>query len=74
MKGPGSKLVLHHGVLVSIIEIHKKILKILLLQNHLAQVLEICYVALPSGPLPRMFKSKVPGSKVARPGGPRFKP
>ena len=34
----------------------KKIFKNLLLQNHLAQMLEIWYVALPSGPLPNLFK------------------
>ena len=38
------------------IEIHRKILKNLLLQNHLAQMLEIWYVALPSGPIPSLFK------------------
>ena len=43
-------MVLRQGVLGSIIEVHRKILK-LLLQNHLAQMLEIWYVALPSGPL-----------------------
>ena len=32
------------------------ILKNLLLQNHLAQMFEIWYVALPSGPLPVLFK------------------
>ena len=34
----------------------RKILKNLLLQNCLAQMLEIWYVALPSGPLPSLFK------------------
>ena len=34
---------------VRTIEIHRQILKNLLLQNHLAQMLEIRYVALPSG-------------------------
>ena len=56
-------MVLRQGVLGSIIEIHRKILKNLLLQNHLAQMLEIWYVALPSGPLP--ISLKVPGSKMA---------
>ena len=58
-------MVLRQGVLVSIIEIHRKILKNLLLQNHLAQMLEIWYVALPSGPLPIFVQMKVPGSKMA---------
>ena len=35
---------------------HRNILKNLLLQNHLAQMLEIGYVALPSGLLPSLFK------------------
>ena len=55
-------MVLRQGVLGSIIEIHRKNL---LLQNHLAQMLEIWYVALPSGPLPISVQMKVPGSKMA---------
>ena len=55
-------MVLRQGVLDSIIEIRRKILKNLLLQNHLAQMLEIWYVALPSGPSVQM---KVPVSKMA---------
>ena len=58
-------MVLRQGVLGSIIEIHRKILKNLPLQNHLAQMLEIWYVALPSGPLPISVQMKVPGSKMA---------
>ena len=65
MKGPGSKMVLRLGVLGSIIEIHRKILKNLLLQNHLAQMLDIWYVALPSSLLPSFVQMKVPGSKMA---------
>ena len=34
------------------IEMHRNIFKNLLLQNHLAQMFQIWYVALPSGPLP----------------------
>ena len=34
----------------------KKILKNLLLQSHLAQMPEIQYVALPSSPLPSLFR------------------
>ena len=56
MKGSGSMMVLRQGVLGSIIEIHRKILKIPFLQNHSAQMLEIWYVALPSGSLARVFK------------------
>ena len=75
MKGPGSKMVLRQGVLGSITEIHRKIFKNLLIQNHLAQMLEIWYVALPSGPLPIFVQMMVPGYKMAlRQGGPRFKP
>ena len=44
------------GAYVQTIEIHRKIFKNLLLQNHLAQMLKIWYVALPSGPLPSFFK------------------
>ena len=58
-------MVLHQGVLASFIEIHRKILKNLLLQNHLAQMLEIWYIALPSGPLSIFVQMKVPGSKMA---------
>ena len=58
-------MVLCQGVLGSIIEIHRKILKNFLLQNHLAQMLEIWYVALPSGPVPIFIQMKVPGSKLA---------
>ena len=58
-------MVLRQGVLGSITEIHRKILKTLLLQNHLAQMLEIWYVVLPSGPLPIFVQMKVPGSKMA---------
>ena len=58
-------MVLRQGVLGSIIEIHRKILKNFLLQNHLAQMLEIWYVALPSGPLLISVQMKVPGSKMA---------
>ena len=36
-----------------------------LLQTHLAQMLEIWYVALPSGPVPIFVQMKVPGSKMA---------
>ena len=58
-------MVLPQGVLGSIIEIHRKMLKNLLLQNHLAHMLDIWYVALPSGPLPIFVKMKDPGSKMA---------
>ena len=58
-------MVLCQGVLGSIIEIHREILKTLLLQNHLAQMLEIWYVALASGPVPIFIQMKVPGSKLA---------
>ena len=44
-------------ILVQTIEIHRKILKNLLLhQNHLAYMLEIWYVALPSGTQLSLFK------------------
>ena len=67
-------MVLRQAVLGSIIEIHRKILKNLLLQNHLAQMLEICYVALPSSLLPIFVQMMVPGSKMALgQGGPSFK-
>ena len=43
-----------------------------LLQNHMAQMLEIWYVALPSGFLPSLFKIKFPDGPC--PWGPRFEP
>ena len=53
-------MVLHLGVLGSNHRnIYKKILKILknlLLQSHLAKMPEIQYVALPSSPLPSLFR------------------
>ena len=50
-------MVLHLGVLGSNHRnIYKKILKNRLLQNHLAQMPEIQYVALPSSPLPSLFR------------------
>ena len=52
----GSKMALPQGVLGSAIEKQKKIYKHLLHQNHLAQMLEIWYGALPSGLLPNLFK------------------
>ena len=45
----------------------KNIKKNLLLQNQLAQMLEIQYVILSGGPLPSLF------SHCHWPGGPRFK-
>ena len=62
-------MVLLQGVLVSIMEIHGKIFKIFLLQNHLAQMLEIRYVALPSGPLPILFKGRSQGPRWPRARG-----
>ena len=68
-------MVLRQGVQASIIEIHREILKTLLLQNHLAQMLEIWYVALPSGPVPIFIQIKGPRVQDGpAPGGPRFKP
>ena len=50
--------------------IYKKILKDLLLQSHLAQIPKIQYVALPSSPLPSLFRWEVLGSNMApRRGG-----
>ena len=44
------------GSEVQTIEIHKEYLKNLRLQNNLAQILQIWYVAVPSGPLPSLFQ------------------
>ena len=55
-EGPGVQDGLWPGVLGSNIEMHRNILKSFLLQNHLAQMFEIGYVALPSAPLPSLFK------------------
>ena len=50
-------MVLNLGVLGSNHRnIYKKILKNRLLQSHLAQMPEIQYVALPSSPLPSLFR------------------
>ena len=43
--------------------------KNLLLQNCLAQVLEIWYVALPGGPLPSVFKPRSQGPRWPRARG-----
>ena len=40
-----------------------KILKNLLLQNHLPQMFEIRFVALPGGLLPSLFKPRLEGPK-----------
>ena len=49
-------------------------LKNLLLQNCLAQVLEIWYVALPGAPLPSLFKPRSQGPRWPLARGPRFEP
>ena len=41
----------------------RNILQNLLLQNCLAQVLEIWYIALPGGPLPSLFKPRSQGTR-----------
>ena len=48
--------------------------KNLLLQNCLAQGLEIWYIALPGGPLPSLFKPRFQGPRWPHAGGPRFEP
>ena len=63
--GPGPE-----GSQVQTIEMHRNISKNLLLQNHLAQMLEIWYVALPSGPLLSSFKRRSEIPKWPRPEGP----
>ena len=69
-----SKMVLRHGVLGSILEIHRKIFKNILLQNHLAWMLENRYVFLPGGLL-QFCSNKGPRIQTGPvPGGPRFKP
>ena len=45
-----------HKLSVPAIEIHRTIFKNLFLQNHLAYMPEIQYVALPNSPLPSLFK------------------
>ena len=74
MKVPGSKIVPRQGVLGSTIEMHRNILKNLLLHNYLALMLEICYVALPSGPLPILFKCRSQGPRWILARGCRFEP
>ena len=53
---PGSKVAPGQGSWVRTMEMHRNILKNLLRQNHLAQMFEIWYVALPSAPIPSLFK------------------
>ena len=48
----GPKMALRQGVLGSKVRFTQN----LLLQNRLAQVLDIWYIALPGGPLPSLFK------------------
>ena len=66
MKGPGVQN-------ESVIDLNHrnrwKIFKNLLLQNHLPQMLEIRYVALSSGPLQSLFKSRSEGPKWPYPRG-----
>ena len=47
----------------------EKIFRNLLLQNHLAQMLEIWYVTLLSGTLPNLFKCRSQGPKWSNPSG-----
>ena len=68
MKVSGSKIALSQGSLNYDIEIPRKILKRLLLQNNSAQMLETWDVSLPRYPLPSLFKWKSKGSKWPRPG------
>ena len=49
-----------------------KIFKNLLLQNHLPQMFEIRYVALPGGLLPSLFKPRSRVQNGLRPGAPGF--
>ena len=49
-------------------------LKKLLVQNCLAQVLEIWFVALLGGPLPSLFKPRSQDPRWSRARGPKFKP
>ena len=51
-------------------QIHRTIIKNLFLQKHLAQILELWYVTLPSGHLSSLFKWRSQGSKWPRPRGP----
>ena len=44
------------------------------IQNCLAQVLEIWYVALPGAPLPSLFKPRSQGPRWPLARGPRFEP
>ena len=62
-------MVLRHRVLGSIIEIHRKIFENLLLENHLAQMFEIRFVALLGGLLPSLFKPGFEGPKWPYPRG-----
>ena len=56
MKVPESKMSPGQGVLGSNHSNTQKVFNYFLLQNHLAQMLEIWYGALPGGPLPSLFK------------------
>ena len=51
-----SKMAPRKGSEVQPREVHRNIFKSFLLQNYLAQMLLILFVALPSSPLPSLFK------------------
>ena len=59
----GSNMAPRCGGLGSNHKKHRKIFKNLLLQNHLVQMLEIQLLALPSGPLPSLFKGRSQGPR-----------
>ena len=52
----------------------ENIRKSFLMQNHLAQMLEIWYIGLPSGPLPSLLKWKSQGPKWVCPMSLVFEP
>ena len=72
MKGPGVQNGPAQRVLGSNHRNRWKILENLLLQNHLAQLLEIRYVALSSGPLLSLFKSGLRVQHCLTPWAPGF--
>ena len=74
MKVPGSKMALHQGILCLNHRNNTKIFENPLLQNDLLQLLEVCYIAWPSGLLPNLFKCRFQDRQWFIARGPGFKP
>ena len=74
MKVPGSKMASGQGVLGSSYKHTQKNIQKSSSSEPLAWMLEIWYVALPSGPLPSLSNEGSKFEDGLLPGGPKFKP